>query len=460
MAYQINLTDGTPFATIADGTINTSSSMVLVGKNYAGYGEFLDTNFIHLLENSSAISPPGNPLAGQLWWDKSNNLLKVYNGTTFKTISAATASTTQPASNVTGDLWYDITNQQLKVYNGSAFILVGPQSTGGGGTTGAVPATITDTPAGVSHTVIELTIQDAVVGIVSSDAEFTPAGAGIPGFTTVKPGLNLASTVNGQTPLFQGTAANAVLLNGVASTGFIRNSGTGQTMSTTLGVLTDSGLSVGADSDFRVSVSGTAVQIDNQTQDGNIVFRVNDGGVTTAVLTLDGANAAAVFSAFSTSSIQKSGTNAVGNIGSASNYFNRVFATATTALYADVAERFASDTTYEPGTVVELGGPKEITISQNELSENVFGVISTRAAFLMNGGAGEDDTHPPVAVTGRVPVRCTGLIKKGDRLVSAGNGLARAAQPGEATAFNTIGRALVDKEYSDEGVVEAIVMIK
>jgi len=118
MAYQINLTDGTPFATIADGTINTSSSMVLVGKNYAGYGEFLDTNFIHLLENSSAISPPGNPLAGQLWWDKSNNLLKVYNGTTFKTISAATASTTQPASNVTGDLWYDITNQQLKVYNG------------------------------------------------------------------------------------------------------------------------------------------------------------------------------------------------------------------------------------------------------------------------------------------------------------------------------------------------------
>ena len=239
MAYQINLTDGTPFATIADGTINTSSSMVLVGKNYAGYGEFLDGNFIHLLENSAAISPPGNPLTGQLWWDKSNNLLKVYNGSTFKTISAATASTTQPSSNVTGDLWYDITNQQLKVYNGSAFILVGPQSTGGGGTTGAVPATITDTPAGITHTVIELTISDAVVGIISADAEFTPAGAGVPGFATIKPGMNLASTVNGQTPLFQGTAANAVLLNGVASTGFIRNSGTGQTMSTTLGVLTD-----------------------------------------------------------------------------------------------------------------------------------------------------------------------------------------------------------------------------
>ena len=112
------------------------------------------------------------------------------------------------------------------------------------------------------------------------------------------------------------------------------------------------------------------------------------------------------------------------------------------------------------GTVVELGGDKEITMSKLELSDNVFGVISTRAAFLMNGGAGEDDTHPPVAVTGRVPVRCTGLINKGDRLVSAGNGIARAALPGEATAFNTIGRSLADKKSLDEGTVEAIVMIK
>jgi hypothetical protein len=90
----------------------------------------------------------------------------------------------------------------------------------------------------------------------------------------------------------------------------------------------------------------------------------------------------------------------------------------------------------------------------------VFGVISTNAAFLMNGGAGEDDTHPPVAVTGRVPVRCVGTINKGDRLVSAGNGLARSAMPGEATAFNTIGRALSNKHSQEEGTVEAIVMIK
>jgi hypothetical protein len=195
----------------------------------------------------------------------------------------------------------------------------------------------------------------------------------------------------------------------------------------------------------------------------NVASAYNTNGfefVCTASGTVNFGATSPVFTGISVSSITKSGTNAVGNIGSSSSYFNRVFATATTALYADVAERFAADTEYAPGTVVELGGTEEITKSLDELSENVFGVISTRAAFLMNGGAGEDDTHPPVAMTGRVPVRCVGLVNKGDRLVSAGNGLARAALPGEATAFNTIGRALVSKVESNESMVEAIVTIK
>jgi len=114
----------------------------------------------------------------------------------------------------------------------------------------------------------------------------------------------------------------------------------------------------------------------------------------------------------------------------------------------------------EPGTVVELGGAKEITRSQQDLSENVFGVISTRPAYTMNGGAGEDDTHPPVAMTGRVPVKAIGIIRRGDRLVSAGSGVARAAQPGEATAFNVIGRSLEDKHLEELGTIEAIVTIK
>jgi hypothetical protein len=129
-------------------------------------------------------------------------------------------------------------------------------------------------------------------------------------------------------------------------------------------------------------------------------------------------------------------------------------------LYADVAERFAADQLYEPGTVVELGGDAEITQVKDPLSNNVFGVISTAAAFLMNGGAGPDTTHPPVAITGRVPVRVIGTVNKGDRLVAAGNGLAKAANYSDLTAFNSIGRALESKTTDDIGLVEAIVTIK
>jgi hypothetical protein len=124
-----------------------------------------------------------------------------------------------------------------------------------------------------------------------------------------------------------------------------------------------------------------------------------------------------------------------------------------------LAERFEADAYYDAGTVVELGGDKEITSVKYELSEDIFGVISDTAAYLMNSGAGDNITHPPVAMTGRVQVKVTGIVKKGERLVSAGKGLARAAQSGEATAFNVIGRALENKITHDIGTVLAIVTV-
>jgi hypothetical protein len=428
MAYTINLTDGTIFATIADGTINTSSSMTLVGKNYAGYGEFLDENFIHLLENSSNTTAPGAPLEGQLWWDSGNSLLKVYNGSVFKTISAATSSSTAPTSNVTGDLWYDTVNAQLKVWTGSAFLLVGPAFTAGTGTTGAIVDTITDNTA-TSHVVIKFYVEDDVIAIMSKDAAFTPQSA-IPGWGSgqqVLPGMTMSTA--SASYLFQGTASDAQLLDGIDSTGFLSSTGP-DTTSGTLGVLNDTGLSVGVDSDLRMSVSGINTTIANQTSNGNLVFSVNVGGTPTTALTIFGAN---------------------GTV--SGNQIN--------ANYADVAERFEADVVdMTPGTVVELGGDKEITKVQDELSDKVFGVISTRAAYLMNSQAGTDATHPPVAMTGRVPVKVVGSVAKGDRLVSAGNGLARSARAGEATAFNVIGRALTAKTDEAEGTVEAIVTTK
>ena len=400
MSYTITLTDGAIYAVVADGTVNTTSSMTLVGKNWAGYGQFLGDNFIRLLENGANTTAPSAPLIGQLWWNKTNGTMQVYNGSTFKTIGGAAASSSAPSSNVAGDLWYDTVNQQLNVYTGTSWIVVGPAYTPGTGTTGAIVATITDTSA-VAHFVIELYANNSIVGIISKDQSFTPNSAVPGGWGTqaVKPGLTLATGIANNA--FWGNATNSLSLNGLSGNSFMRT-------------------------DANTSTSGT--------------ITVNTGGNPTAII--NGAG------------------NAIGNIGSSGSYFNQIFAQATTALYADVAERFAADEVYTPGTVVELGGSAEITMVKSDASNNVFGVISTRPAFTMNGGAGENDTHPPVAMTGRVPVRVTGVVCKGDRLVSAGEGIARSANLDEATAFNVIGRALADKLDAGLGTVEAIVTIK
>ena len=400
MAYTITLTDGQIFASIADGTVNTASSMTLVGKNWAGYGQFLDDNFIRLLENGANTTAPGAPLTGQLWFNKTAGTMQVYNGTGFKTLGGATAASSAPSNNTIGDLWYDTVNQQLNVWTGSAWIVVGPAYTPGTGTTGAIVATIVDNTA-TSHFVIELYANNSIVGIISKDQTFTP-GSAVPGgwgVQAVNPGFTLASGISNNA--VWGNSTNSLALNGLTSSQFMR-------------------------SDANTSASGT--------------ITVNTSGYATAII--NGAG------------------NAIGNIGSSGSYFNTIFATATTALYADVAERFAADEIYIPGTVVELGGSAEITMVKSDASNSVFGVISTRPAFTMNGGAGDNDTHPPVAMTGRVPVRVTGAVRKGDRLVSAGDGIARSARPEEATAFNVIGRALVDKLDTGLGTVEAIVTIK
>ena len=448
MAYTINLTDGTIFATVADGTINTDSSLTLVGKNYAGYGEFLNENVVKLLESGANTTAPSDPLTGQLWFDKTNSLLKVYNGTTFKNLGSATSSATQPTSNVAGDLWFDSANAQLKVYDGASFILVGPSFTAGTGTSGAIVDTVEDNVA-VDHVVVKLFVEDDIVAMVSKDATFTP-GAAITGFATIGPGIQLSSTVSNA--VFKGDATNAQTLDSLDSTDFL-SAIANDTTSGTLGVLNDTGLAVGVDSDFRVSVSGSDVTIQNQTQDGDISIKVNDGGSTTTVVNFDGA----------TSSMNP-GANAAIDLGTSSLQYNNIYAvnfngTASAAEYSDLAERFEADTAYPAGTVVELGGAKEITVAKEALTDQVFGVISTAAAYLMNSGAGSNETHPPIAMNGRVPVRVTGKVNKGDRLVSAGNGIARVATKEELTPFNVIGRSLETKTSEDEGTVLAVVTV-
>jgi len=139
---------------------------------------------------------------------------------------------------------------------------------------------------------------------------------------------------------------------------------------------------------------------------------------------------------------------------------NVLHATATSAQYADLAERYATDTPVETGEVVSLGGKEEITKCMDDKSDTVFGVVSDHPAYLMNSEAGNNDTHPAIALKGRVPVKVTGKGSAGDRIVSGSYGTARVAQAGEATTFNTLGRLIKDKYNEETALTECVIGVK
>lgn len=488
MAYTVNRTSGAVLTTIADGTIDTTTDLTLIGKNYSGYGELLNENLVKLLENFSSNSQPASPISGQLWWDTSNNLLKVYTGSAFKVISGSTSGASQPANAIAGDLWFDSANQQLYVYNGSSWVLIGPSFTSITGTSGAVVETVADN-LGSNHVVVKIYANETVVSTISKDSTFTPQTA-ISGFATISPGIQLSTAITGAT--FRGDSTNAQLLDNLDSTQFLRS----DTNDTTTGILTvanDGGVTIGADNDLTLTVSGANVLVSNATSDGDILVRVNRsvGGVTTA-LEVDGATGyvtlgrtvpngddstkIATTAWVSDNAMLLDGSTVMAgdilpsadstyDLGSATFKWANVYAdtlngTAVEALYADLAERFEADAAYAPGTVVALGGAAEVTAVAEEASESVFGVVSGRAAYLMNSGAGTNDTHPAIAMTGRVPVRVIGTVLKGQRLISSNiAGVAKAALDGEATSFNVIGRALEDKYTKDEGTIMAVVKV-
>jgi len=177
------------------------------------------------------------------------------------------------------------------------------------------------------------------------------------------------------------------------------------------------------------------------------------GNVTAANVIINGTAAAGSGVLIVSGNIQTTSSNATANIGNTTNYFNTIFGKATTAQYADLAELYSSDAVYLPGTVLDFGGSQEVTLSTQVASNKIAGVVSTNPAHLMNSTL-DSDHKVAVALTGRVPTSVVGTVRKGDMMVSAGNGHAQAsATPAMGTV---IGKALENFDGAS-GVIEIVV---
>jgi len=499
MAYTVNKTNSSASPnqyTVQDGVVNTQTDLSFIGKGYAGYGELIAENFLHLLENFSNTTAPSKPIQGQLWYDSSANRLKVYSGSAFVPSGGNVPyQSTAPSALTQGDLWIDSDTGQLYFYNGSSSILVGPPSSTGT-TNGFTYDTILDS-TDTSQNVTKWFNDGNLIAIVSEDT-FTPKTA-IAGFATVKKGITLSTAIADLK--FQGTAEDSDQLGGVAAANYLR-SNANDTTTGTLGIINDSGLTVGTDSDITLTVDATGGIISNVTPDTDITFKVNDGGSTTTVMTIDGSTSrigigtttpstklqvsgTVTATAFAgaltgnvtgnlTGNVTSTGANTMGtlamsgtltsqaivpdtdvtyDIGSSSKKYNTIYAKATSAQYADLAEIYESDADYEVGTVVIFGGEKEITISKEGNDIRVAGVISENPAYLMNS----ESSGLPVALTGKVKCKVVGHINKGDMLSShpTHNGVAKKTH--DPQVGEVIGKALEDYDSEEIGTINIVV---
>lgn len=192
MAYTINKYNGTELVVLDDGTLDTTTSLGLVGRNYVGYGETQNENFVFLLENFANANPPTRPLQGQLWYNTTTSLTYVYNGTGWDVVGSAVLSEIAPENPPAGALWFKTPINTLYVFNGTTWTFIGPEAAEGFGVTRARTTTILDSD-NISRPVILLTVNDTVIGICSSIAfTINPANA-ISGFNQVAAGITIST---------------------------------------------------------------------------------------------------------------------------------------------------------------------------------------------------------------------------------------------------------------------------
>jgi hypothetical protein len=270
MAYQINKTDGTIVATVADGQIDDrSTAITLIGKNYSGFGEIFNENLIQLLENFADSTPPDNPIRGQIWFDSSQSKLKVYNGLDFVPVSSATISGSQPSTLATGDLWYDNVRQQLFFFDGTAAVLLAPSYSSSQSLSGIRVDTILDT-LNQTRVITSLYNNGILLGIFAKDS-FTPKVA-IIGFTgSIEPGFNAGTLANFK---IRATCTNSDSLGGAVSTTYVRTDSS-NAINGQLQITVDSGLIVGSAGQGLLFVNGGDLVLANSSSDKNITLSVN-----------------------------------------------------------------------------------------------------------------------------------------------------------------------------------------
>lgn len=230
MAYQVDRFNGTFLVSVADGTIDTTTDIRFVGKNYAGYGEVQNENFLHMLENFANTSAPPKAITGQIWYDSSNKKLRFYDGNKFKYASGAEVSDTAPTGLTQGDFWFDSAAQQLYCWSGTEFILIGPAAAPEFGASAAIGQVVQDRE-GNPKTIIKMVVGNDTVAIVSKETFTLNSSNSIPGFTEVnqiKKGITLINTdaTTGITNVasdytFWGTASNSLRLGGISADSYL-----------------------------------------------------------------------------------------------------------------------------------------------------------------------------------------------------------------------------------------------
>ena len=499
MAYQIDRFNKSPLTTVEDGTLDETTDIKFVGKNYAGYGEIHNENFLFLLENFAGANQPPKPVSGQLWFDSSSDRMKFRDGNqNWRTVGGAEVAGAQPAGLAEGDFWWDSANEQLYVYNGSNFVLIGPQDAGEGQTQ-MISRTVLDntSPSGVSRSIITATVNDSVQFIISPVAFTLGAGADneINGFSNIKQGITLRDTpdsgVTSTAFRFHGTATNAEKLGGLTAADFVQ--GGTPTFSTqldlTAGLVTHSNFYFTMRPDnvtgLIKNTSANANQIDFELKapaTGTITHSVAitsegimPGGASSDLkLGKDGFAWDEVHATAFKGTADKADQLRVGNTGSSYTYATEsnvggtiamrqqdgsntkivadIFqGTATQAQFADLAEKYTVETNHPVGTVMYVCEAGEYEIAPCLLDSFPVGVISENPAYLMNAEA----DGQAIALEGRVPVRIHGAVKKGQKVYVDAEGCA-------STHFNgnpLVGIALESNLKEEEKLVECILKL-